>query len=96
MLKAIECHLEVLKDYNKTIPEILEGEYTLKLKLDTESFFNWITKAMTQRGLSQISGMNETLISQYATGIKKPGQKQLKRIETALHQFANDLQSISF
>ena len=96
MMEAIECHLEVLKEYKKPIPEALRGEYSLKLKLDTEAFFSWITKAMTQRGLSQISGMNETLISQYSTGIKKPGQKQLKRIETALHQFANDLQSISF
>ena len=51
---------------------------------------------MSQKGLSEIAGMNESLISQYATGIKSTGTKQLKRIETALHKIADDLQTISF
>jgi transcriptional regulator with XRE-family HTH domain len=40
--------------------------------------------------------MNESLISQYANGRKKPGPKQLKKIENAIHRFASDLCAISF
>jgi len=96
MQESIDVFVDACKEFNEEIPEELRGEYSLKLKLDLETFFEWLTKAMTQKGLSQIAGMNESLISQYSTGVKKPGQKQLKRIETALHQFADDLQAISF
>ena len=51
---------------------------------------------MSQKGLSDIADMNESLVSQYANGIKKPGPKQLKRMENALHRFADDLHAISF
>jgi len=47
-------------------------------------------------GLSEIANINESLISQYAHWVKKPGTKQLKRIKTALHKFADDLYAISF
>jgi predicted RNase H-like HicB family nuclease len=96
MQESIDCFVEACKDYEDEIPEALQGEYILKLKLDVDTFFEWLSKAMTQKGLSQIAGMNESLISQYSTGLKKPGQKQLRRIETALHNFADDLQAISF
>jgi transcriptional regulator with XRE-family HTH domain len=56
----------------------------------------WMSKLMSQRGLSELAGMNESLLSQYASGQKTPGPKQLKRIETAIHRFAGDLQAISF
>ncbi|MBW8331263.1 MAG: helix-turn-helix transcriptional regulator [Prolixibacteraceae bacterium] len=56
----------------------------------------WLSKVMSQKGLSDIADMNESLVSQYANGIKKPGPKQLKRMEKALHRFADDLHAISF
>lgn len=96
MQESIDAFVDACKEFNEEIPMELNGEYALALKLDSETFFEWLTKAMTQKGLSQISGMNESLISQYSTGIKKPGPKQLKRIETALHRFADDLHAISF
>lgn len=96
MQESIDGFIEACKEFSEKIPDELQGEYNLKLKLDVDTFFDWLSKAMTQKGLSQIAGMNESLISQYSTGVKKPGQKQLKRIETALHRFADDLQAISF
>jgi predicted transcriptional regulator len=51
---------------------------------------------LKQKGLADIANINQTLISQYAHGVKKPGTKQLKRIKTALHKFADDLDAISF
>jgi transcriptional regulator with XRE-family HTH domain len=51
---------------------------------------------MHKKGLCEMADMNESLISQYANGIKIPGQKQMKRIEVALHRFADDLQPYRF
>jgi predicted RNase H-like HicB family nuclease len=94
--EAIKLYLETSNEYGDEIPGILQGEYTVEFKFDIQAFMEWMTKVISQRGLSEIAGMNESLLSQYASGRKKPGPKQLKRIEHAIHRFASDLQAISF
>lgn len=94
--EAVVLYLEVAKEYGDKIPSQLQGEYSLEYKFDIQTFMEWMTKVMSQRGLSEVASINESLLSQYAHGIKRPGPKQLKRIETALHRFADDLHSISF
>lgn len=96
MQEAIELFLETAKEFDENIPDLLTGDFDLNFKFDVQTFFEWLSKSMTQKGLSEIAEMNETLISQYSTGVKKPGPKQLKRMETALHRFADDLHAISF
>lgn len=94
--EAVVLYIEASREYRKEIPDALASKYKLVYKFDIEAFLEWLSGVMSQKGLSDIANMNETLISQYARGVKKPGPKQLKRIETALHKFADDLQSISF
>ena len=94
--ELLEVFLETAREYHDPVPEILYGEYSLEYKFDIRAFMQWMSSVMSQRGLSEIADMNESLISQYASGIKKPGPKQLQRIETAIHRFADDLHSISF
>jgi len=96
MYEAIGLFLETANEYGDEVPEILQNKFTLEFKFDIQTFMEWMTGVMTQRGLSEIASINESLLSQYASGIKKPGPKQLKRIETAIHRFADDLQAISF
>jgi len=94
--EAISLYLETANEYRDKIPDILQGEYTVEFKFDIQPFMEWMTKVMSQRGLSEIANMNESLLSQYASGKKKPGPKQLRRIEHAIRRFADDLQAISF
>jgi len=94
--EAITLYLETAKEYKESIPAFLQSEYTLDYKFDIQAFMEWMSKVMSQRGLSEVATINESLLSQYAHGVKKPSPKQLKRIETALHRFADDLQAISF
>ena len=96
MGEAVHLLLETARLYRDPIPEVLRGDYLLEFKLDIQTFMQWMTKVISQRGLSEIAQINKSLISQYASGIKKPSPKQLKKIETAIHRFAEDLHSISF
>ena len=41
--------------------------------------------------LAQRTGMNSSLLRQYASGIKFPGESQIKKIENAIHQIAEEL-----
>jgi predicted RNase H-like HicB family nuclease len=94
--EAVDLYLQTCNEFGDPIPEALSGKYKLAFKFDTETFLEWLSGVMSQKGLSEIANINESLISQYAHGVKKPGPKQLKRIETALHKFADDLYAISF
>jgi predicted RNase H-like HicB family nuclease len=94
--EAVDLYLQTCKEFGDPIPEIFSDGFQLAFKFDIETFFDWLSGVMSQKGLSEIANMNEILISQYAHGVKKPGPKQLKRIETALHSFADDLCAITF
>jgi predicted RNase H-like HicB family nuclease len=94
--EALGLYVETSQEYGDPVPEILKGDYSLVFKFDFQSFLQWMSSVMSQRGLAEIASMNESLISQYASGIKKPGPKQLHRLQTAIHRFADDLHSISF
>ncbi len=96
MTEAIESHLEVLREFKEDIPEKLQGEYSFDFKIDIKTFFEWASGILSQTGVAAISGINKNLVSQYANGIKKPGEKQLRKIESAIHKFGAELQSISF
>lgn len=43
---------------------------------------------------AQSIGINKSLMSQYIYGTKTPSEERLKKIETALHIFADELKSV--
>ena len=79
----------------KDLPAILQGEYTIEYQYDTQSFLNYYNKVFTNVALERITGVNQKLLHHYATGLKKPREKQRKKIETALHNFGNELLTVN-
>jgi predicted RNase H-like HicB family nuclease len=96
MLEAIEMLIDTAKEFDESLPEILQGEYQVKFKIDVPTFFEWMSGVMTKSGIATIAGLNRDLVNQYANGIKTPGPKQLGKIEKAIHNLGSDLLSISF
>lgn len=84
--------IELLHKYNKTkIPSILKGEYSLVFRFDVESFLNYYKGIFTNAALERITGINQKQFQHYATGLKKPRETQIKKIETALHKLGGEL-----
>lgn len=96
MLEAIEMRVELSKEFNEPLPDVLKEEYEVKFKTDIPTFFEWMSGVMTKTGLATIAGLNRDLVNQYANGKKKPGPKQLIKIENAIHQLGRDLLTINF
>lgn len=44
--------------------------------------------------VAELSGINRSLLSQYAAGIKIPSDKQLKKVKQALREIGKELLSI--
>ena len=93
--EAISFHMEGMKEDKVSVPRILAGEFSLQFKFDVETFLNHYDQVFTRRALSRLTGINESLISQYAAGLKHPRRAQAKRIEKGLHDLANELLEVS-
>jgi predicted RNase H-like HicB family nuclease len=71
-----------------------EGEYELIYKFDTESLLEYYKGIITNTGVEKLTGINHKLVSQYATGLKKPRLAQRKKIEEGLHKLGKELLAI--
>lgn len=91
---AVEFHIEGMRIENLTIPEEFAQEFDLAYKMDIASLFEWFSGILTKSGVSRLTGMNQSLISQYVSGIKTPSSKQTKKIERALHNLGQELLEI--
>jgi hypothetical protein len=70
--------------------------YTLneiQFVFDIESFFEYYG-IINAKALAARIGMSQSLLAQYAKGIKKPSEKQVKRIMTGVRSLGKELASI--
>jgi predicted RNase H-like HicB family nuclease len=63
------------------------------LEFDLPSFFEYYP-VISAKALSARVGINNTLLSQYVTGVKKPSDKQVKRILTAVKEIGKELSEL--
>jgi len=96
--QSISEAIALFKEYNKpeNIPAILKGEYKLEYKFDTESFLKHYKGILTNSAISRLSGINQTLIQHYASGLKKPRKAQIEKLENAIHAFGRELLEVKF
>lgn len=94
--QSIVNSIALLKKYNTAanIPAILKGEYRLVFRFDTESLLNYYKGVFSNSALERITGINQRQIQHYASGLKKPREAQLKKIETALHRLGSELMAV--
>ena len=92
--EAVKFHLEGMVEENMEVPDAFRKGYQFEYIVDVESLFRWFNGILTKSGISKLTGMNQSLVSQYANGFKKPGSRQTKKIEEAIHRFVNELLSI--
>jgi predicted RNase H-like HicB family nuclease len=89
--EAVAFHLEGIHLENLPVPELFQSEYKLTFKMDIASLFEYFSGILTKSAVARITGLNQSLISQYVSGTKKPSSKQTKKIERALHHLGKEL-----
>ena len=67
----------------------------VKLTCDLQSFFDTY-KVINASALAKRVGMPQSLLSQYVSGIKKPGEKQVRRILDGIRQVGRELAEMDF
>jgi len=92
---GITFHIEGLYEEERAfwMNEPYNFEYVFQ---DIPAMIEGYSGLINQSSLARISGINESLMRQYATGIKRPSRKVTERIESGLKKYADELRSISF
>jgi DNA-binding transcriptional regulator YiaG len=67
----------------------------LNFILDFKQFFQYYN-VINAKVLAQKIGMNESLLSQYVQGRRKPSDKQTDKILAGIHQIGRELSEINF
>ena len=90
--EALSLFVETAKDLNIDVSKI-EGK-KVELRLDVKQLFSYY-KTLNISGFAMYSGINRSLLNQYAKGLKIPSEKQSLRILKEIHKLGKDLTSIS-
>ena len=84
--KNIKYALDALCEYDG-VPLIPES--AIRVKLDLQQFFEFY--GINAKYLAKKIGMNPTLLSQYVNGVKKPSDKQVKKILEGIKALGREL-----
>lgn len=66
----------------------------IEFEFDFKQFFDYY-KVINSKHLASRIGMNESLLSQYVNGKKKPSKKQIERIVDGLHDIGKELMELT-
>ncbi len=88
-MNALEATNLYVEDQGKIVTRS-----NLDFEIDFKQFFEFY-KVINSKHLAQRIGMNESLLSQYVTGKKKPSKRQVERIIDGLHEIGRELLEIN-
>lgn len=88
MYNSVEALNFYLEDYDIEI-----SERNIDFEIDLKQFFTYY-RVINSKFLAKRIGMNETLLSQYVHGRKKPSEKQTQKILLGLQEIGRELLNI--
>lgn len=95
LLEVIELYKEGKKEDSEPMEEFLSEPLDFEYKMDIQSFISFYG-IIKQSTIARLAGINSSLLRQYARGLKKPSEKQARKIEKAIHQLGRELLQVRF
>jgi len=87
ILQAIELY----KNDNKELPEILMSDFQITYKMDVATFLAAYKGILSFSALERITKINQKQLNHYASGLRFPSIKTAKKIELGIHKLAKEL-----
>jgi hypothetical protein len=93
--ESLRWHIEGCIADGDTLPEdIKNGDYVLEYDLDTSALLRQAEQFTTMAAISRVTGINQKLLSNYASAVKVPRQAQRDRIVAGLHEIGRQFLSV--
>lgn len=96
---------ETIDDFKNSANEMKEfyakegkkfPDLEFEFKYDVPSFLQYYAYAFTLAGLERITGVNQKQLGHYISGVRKPSERTVKKIEDRIHKFGKEIASVSF
>jgi len=94
--KELDEGLKLFIKYNKEVPAILQGEFEYVYQFDVASFLEYYSKVFSKPALEHITGINQKQLFHYASGLRKPSEKTVTKIDNAFRRFVGELGQVHF
>jgi len=94
--KELKEGLKLYVKYNKEVPAILREEFEYEYQFDVASFLEYYSKIFSKPALEHLTGINQKQLFHYASGLRKPSEKTVQKIDSAFHRFAGELSQVHF
>ena len=90
---TLAFHVQGMIEDGDEVPEWLaKGDYEFEFNyIDTAALLRSCERFASIAAISRATGINQHLLSHYATGLKKPRPKQRQRIIDGLHSIGQQL-----
>ena len=96
--KAIAESLEFSKEgyleSNAPAPNWVKNGYEIEYKMEISALLQYFDGVLTRSALSRITGINERQLGHYATGYRKPREKQREKIREGFHKLGKEFSSV--
>lgn len=88
--------LELFKKTTPELPDILKGEYEIEYHLDVPSFLTYYAGIFSKSALERLTGINQTQLTHYVSGYRRPTEKTVKKLDDAIRRLADELSQVHF
>lgn len=96
--EAIRDSLEFSKEGHMEngdpLPDWVKNGYRVDYKMEISALLKYYDGILTRSALSRITGINERQLGHYATGHRKPRDKQRQRIIEGFHRLGKEFSSV--
>jgi len=84
---ALDFHVDGMLADGDPIPQwLLDKNYTIEYDLQVSALLRSAERFITMAALSRITGINQRLLSNYASNVKKPRPAQREKIIAGIHE----------
>jgi hypothetical protein len=94
--KSVEESLALYVKYNMELPDVIQGEYQLEYHFDIPSFLDYYSGIFSKSALERLTGINRKQLFHYASGLRKPSERTVKKLDDAIQRFASELSQVCF
>jgi len=89
--------LNLFLKYNEdNLPEMLQVDYAIEYHFDVPSFLKHYSTVFTKSALQRMTGINQTQLTHYVSGFRKPSKKTIYKLDTAINNLSKELGQVHF
>ncbi len=92
---SLREHIAWMREDGDPIPEEFDGEWQLEWEFSVRALLHYTEGLVPKSAISRATGINQQLLTHYASGYRVPRPAMRARIIEGIHSIANQLSAIS-